>query len=193
MTTDIQIFNFINGLANHSKIADFIGIFLAEYMAYVLIGILIVMLFYPKVNRIFNRKMVIVSGFAATIARFVIKELIIVFYHRPRPFIVQIGSHKLISTTIAENYQSFPSGHAIFFFALAMALYCFNKKIGIWYFIAALIMGLARVFVGVHLPSDILGGAVLGMLTGWGIYKLYIHYKSKIDHIIQRIFSALHL
>jgi undecaprenyl-diphosphatase len=52
----------------------------------------------------------------------------------------------------------------MFFSALAMSLYFINKRIGILYFIVALIVGLARVASGVHFPIDILVGYILGII-----------------------------
>ena len=46
--TDLTLFNYINGLATHSQIIDKVGIFLAQYLQYILAGILIVLLFLPK-------------------------------------------------------------------------------------------------------------------------------------------------
>ena len=60
---------------------------------------------------------------------------------------------------------SFPSGHSAFYFALAFSLFYFNKKWGWWFTVLAFFMGLARIFTGVHYPSDILGGALLGLVS----------------------------
>jgi undecaprenyl-diphosphatase len=60
---------------------------------------------------------------------------------------------------------SFPSGHIAFLFALAIAVYFFNKKWGLVFFILSLLVGLARIFVGIHYPLDILGGIVIGIVS----------------------------
>jgi undecaprenyl-diphosphatase len=54
-----------------------------------------------------------------------------------------------------------------------MAVYFYNKKISIWFFVAAFLIGLARVFTGVHYPLDILGGAVIGIFVGWLTLVIY--------------------
>jgi undecaprenyl-diphosphatase len=190
---DLQLFSYINNFAGHSKALDFTGVFFAQYLAYILIAFIIILLFYPNNNRFFNRIMVIVSVFAGLVARFIVKELIILFYHRPRPYVLLSGIHKLIPTALADNYQSFPSGHAIFYFALAMGLFYFNKKLGTYYFVAAIVMCIARVFVGVHWPTDIAGGAILGMLTALLVNHLYRKYRLKIDSAINLLFNKLRL
>jgi undecaprenyl-diphosphatase len=130
--------------------------------------------------------MVLVSIFAAFVARFGVKSIILLFYNRPRPFMDLPLTHKLISVNPVENFQSFPSGHTIFLFALSWVVYSFNKKLGIFFIVCSAIVGMARIFVGVHWPSDILGGAVLGIIVGIGINWLYISYKDCVYNFIVR-------
>src|ERR1035437_8914114 len=148
MYYDVKIFEAINGLANQSKIIDALGIFLAEYLPYLLGIFLLSFLFWPKKNRV----MVLVSIVAAIVARFVVKGAILLFYNRPRPYVNLSSAHKLISMSPSDNLQSFPSGHAVFFFALSTVIYLYNKKLGIFFLICSTIVGIARIFVGVHWP-----------------------------------------
>ncbi len=173
---DATVFWSLYNLSHHSALLDAVGIFFAEYLAYVVATVLFIFFAWSsrrRETRIKNHAMVIVSVTAAVIARFVVKALIVYAYPRPRPFLTIAGVQSLISTPLVENFQSFPSGHAIFFFALATVLYCFNKKIGWWAFSTAVLISIARIYVGVHWPSDILAGAVLGILTGWAVYHFY--------------------
>jgi len=163
----------IYDLSRQSAFLDAIGVFFAEYATYVLIAILALAFVWPSENKEKNRVAVIVSVIAAFIARYVVKVAIVFAYPRPRPFVDFASVHPLVNTFVWENLQSFPSGHAMFFFALAAVIYYFNKKAGMWALIAAALISVARIYVGVHWPSDILGGAVLGILTGWLVYRLY--------------------
>ncbi len=108
---------------------------------------------------------------AALLARFAVKGLILIFYANPRPYAGDFSVHQLVATP-GEDFQSFPSGHALFFFAAATAIYCYDKKLGMAFFAAATAIGLARIFVGVHWPSDVLAGAVLGTITGLLAYRI---------------------
>lgn len=95
-------------------------------------------------------------------------EIIRFFYERQRPFLV-LGFQPL-----ADHIQSgsFPSGHAAFFFALALTVFYFNKLWG-WRFLAmAMVISLARIFVGVHWPSDILAGAIIGLGSAFLIKQI---------------------
>ena len=99
---------------------------------------------------------------ASLISRFVFTEIIRYFYNRPRPFEILSNIYQLLEHSPGG---SFPSGHAAFFFALATSVFFYRKIWGIIFFLAALSIGLARVSAGIHWPSDILAGAVVGILT----------------------------
>ena len=70
-----------------------------------------------------------------------------------------------VKQLIPESGYSFPSGHAAFYFALSMGVYLYNKKLGAAFFVVSVLMGIARIFAGVHWPADILGGALVGIVT----------------------------
>ena len=61
--------------------------------------------------------------------------------------------------------SSFPSNSAAAAFAIAAAVWCVNRRIGTVLFIAAAIYGFSRVYVGVHYPADILGGAAIALIV----------------------------
>ena len=71
---------------------------------------------------------------------------------------------------------SFLSSHAANMFALAtfVGLISTRKTLWVGFFIAALI-GYSRIYLGVHYPSDIGCGALLGILIGWLIYRVYVN------------------
>lgn len=174
---DLFLFEKINDLAYFAKILDWIGIFLAEYSLYVVGVVFLILLIWKK-----NRLMVVSSVISVVLSRLVIAEIIKNFLHQPRPYIVLETASKLIVEN--KDFQSFPSGHAAIFFAIATAVYFFNKKLGIVFFITAILVGIARIFVGVHWPSDILAGAVIGIISGIIINKLFFkkYYGSQIKN-----------
>ncbi len=163
MALDIQIFYALNSLAGQSHLLDGLIIFLAVYLAYVTIIALLGVVFYSNYSKQEKWEVLIVAGLAGIVARFGVVEIIRFFYHHPRPFTALPSVHALIT----DSAWSFPSGHATFFFALATAVYLYNKKWGIGFFTAATLISLGRVIAGVHYPSDILGGAIIGAVVAW--------------------------
>ncbi len=156
----------INNFAGYNIWLDGLGVFLSVYLGYILVAVLLYILIFRWSVR--NSLMFWSAIVSAIIARLGITSLIRFFYHHPRPFdVMQV--HQLIG----ESGYSFPSGHASFFFALSAAVYIFNKKLGIIFFISSIIMGLTRIYAGVHWPADILGGAIVGVATGWLIGYLF--------------------
>ena len=62
---------------------------------------------------------------------------------------------------------SFPSGHAAGSFAVAAFIFAFHRRAGIVLGGLATAIALSRVALGVHYPSDVVAGAMVGVLLGW--------------------------
>ena len=110
-----------------------------------------------------NWQVVIAALVAGVIARFGVVELIRAFYNRPRPFEVLPDLHQLLTHSPGG---SFPSGHAAFSFAIAAVVGRYYPKTSILFYGAAFSLSFSRVVVGIHWPSDIVGGAVIGIAVG---------------------------
>jgi undecaprenyl-diphosphatase len=176
------LFQQINGLAGHWLWLDVLGVFLASYFQYLAGGSLFFFIIFgkDKKEKIKNTIMVGLAFLAALVARFGVATSFYYLLPQPRPFAVH-QVNQLIDMAI--NRPSFPSGHATFFFALSMVIFLFNKKVGYWFFGASTLISLARVYVGVHYPSDILAGACFGIIVGWAVWWIgnkVTNYK-KID------------
>lgn len=89
-----------------------------------------------------------------------LKELVL----RPRPFVTHPEFTALI---VPPDRWSFPSGHATASFAAVGALLCFYKLWGLVAVVPALAICYSRLFLGVHYPSDVLCGILIGLLLGW--------------------------
>ncbi len=169
MNLDFFLFQKINSFALKCFWLDSLAIFLANYLPYILFISLLIFLLWD-----FKKYWIIVakSILAGVIARLGFVPLFHLFWPRPRPFIFN-SPHLLLRHA---NTPSFPSGHAAFFFALSTVIYFYNKKAGIIFFFASILLSFFRVFCGIHWPSDIIFGAIIGIFSGFVIEKL-IKYK----------------
>ncbi len=161
---DASIFNLINQFALKWFWLDVLAIFLAEYLGYDLLFSLLLFLAH-RFRKYF--KMIIEVIISAILARFIIVELVRWIWQRPRPFI-----ENNVNLLLTHSAPAFPSGHAAFFFAVSTIVYLYNKKAGIFFFIASFLICLARVFTGIHWPADILAGVVVGVFSGYLIHRV---------------------
>ena len=81
------------------------------------------------------------------------------FVERPRPFRTHEGLEVLVS---GKTDYSFVSDHATITMAMAVALFVANRKFGVIGILLALLEGFCRVYMGVHYPTDVVGGFALG-------------------------------
>ncbi|MDD5321386.1 MAG: phosphatase PAP2 family protein [Methylococcales bacterium] len=81
--------------------------------------------------------------------------------------------------TILEGWTSFPSDHAVYFFALSTGLLFVSRKVGAFALAyTTLFICLPRIYLGMHYPTDIIAGAVIGMtIASLGNISL-VHSKS---------------
>jgi undecaprenyl-diphosphatase len=117
----------------------------------------------------------LVVGLADLLTYRILKELIA----RPRPCSLvndPSGMYSWIHLPYgARAGFSFPSSHAVNNFTGTIFLFLLLRKdkILLWLFVPAIIIPLSRVYLGLHYPSDIIAGAIIGSAFGWGCAKIY--------------------
>ncbi len=158
---DLSVFNAIHGIAGQLGILDALIIFCAKYLGYFLILGAAIFIYREKD---WHKRFYYFALTALTIivSRGILTETIRFLYFRARPF-AAMGFQPLVNHSAAA--ASFPSGHAAFYFALALVMISIDKKRGWFYLAGAALIGLARVAAGVHWPSDILAGAITGLVS----------------------------
>lgn len=99
---------------------------------------------------------------------------------RARPWLVL----ELTPLVTENDPNSFPSGHTCAAFAAGLSWA--GALPWRWGRIAApvlaVLMGLSRLYVGVHFPTDVLAGAVIGALCAWAARRAYLALDEKRDH-----------
>jgi len=122
--------------------------------------------------------------FSATLAvSYLLLQIAAHLYVDHRPFV----DHHLYQLVAHAAGKSFPSDHTTATAAIAFGLLLFTqfKKVGVIILGCALLIGFARVFVGIHYPVDILGGLLTGLIGGSIVYltKTIIDGRFKTDTI----------
>ncbi len=164
------IFRYLNSFAGQSQWLDIAIMFSAETLGVILLLGLVIFLFYHEHKEIGFHNVVVVLGaiFIAWGVSWVIKHV----YPSPRPFIALENVTKLIDH---GGMDSFPSGHATFFSAMATILYFYHKKIALFYALGAVLIGLSRVVAGIHWPLDILVGYILGGVVA--VFACFLYHR----------------
>lgn len=100
---------------------------------------------------------------------------------RPRPWL----DWPIVPLVAENDPNSFPSGHTCAAFAAGLSwVRTLPWRWGrIAAAAAAVLMGLSRLYVGVHYPTDVLTGAVIGSLCAWAVWKAYQLYSEKKDRV----------
>jgi len=170
MKIDHILFSKINSLAGKSSIADWIVIFGARYLIVIMVASLLkyVFIYRDKAERAVNLRLVW-NAFLSVGMSLLFNYLLSFFIQRSRPFDIGLGEN--IYGSVFTN-GSFPSEHATIAFAIAMAVFMVYKKFGTALLIMAALVGVSRVYVGIHYPLDILGGAFVGIIMAYLATKL---------------------
>lgn len=139
-----SVMTFITGLGDGGKIW---------------IACTILLLLIPK-----TRKAGLAMGIALALEIVCCNVILKPFVARIRPCDVNTAVQLLIERPL--DY-SFPSGHTASSFAAASALYFGKKKLWIPAAILAGLIGFSRLYLYVHYPTDVLAGALIGIMMGW--------------------------
>lgn len=119
----------------------------------------------------------ICSGFAVAISG-LIDLIIYIVWKRPRPYIAHADIVSSIPANANVDISSFPSSHTYIAFAIATSIFLYgHKKLGSFLFVIAILVAISRIGVGLHYPSDIIGGAMLGIFSGIAAY----YFTHKIE------------
>ena len=164
---DLKIFYWLYNLPHEGWIYYFFLIF--HYLALFGIGAAIFWITLYIFDKQ-NRQKIIFGGLAIITAWGLNTIIIKNIFQSERPFSVL---ENVISGAEKLSSYSFPSGHATASFALATTLVLIypQKRFVYLGFIFALFISISRIYFGVHYPSDILGGIVLGIVVPILIFK----------------------
>ena len=152
---------------------DQFAIFVAQYL-YIFVVLAAAIYFFTRPKRVM-KSMAICGAIIAPLA-FIISRIAQHLYYDPRPFVV--GHFIPLIAHAADN--GFPSDHVLLTGAIAITITFFSRKWGIVFWALALLIGWARVFVGVHHATDIIGSIVINLIAGLAYYFAVTRRKARI-------------
>jgi len=206
---DKALFQWINGLAGHVPFIDRLFTGLADdYFVIVAMCLVLVGMWFgtrKTEERPRNQLAVLMAMASLGIASGLVAWCNLLFvqndilpatplheiFTRPRPFDPSSGlAVNLLFYRPSD--PSFPSNLAAVVFGLALAVWVVNRRMGTWLLLMAFVACFARVYVGIHYPSDILGGAAFGVL-GVALTWLFFWLLRPLVRLIMWILKALYL
>jgi undecaprenyl-diphosphatase len=105
------------------------------------------------------------------------------YFFRTRPF-NEISLMPVNLLFYRPTDSSFPSNFEAVLFTIGVAVCTKNKKVGIILLAVALLGGFSRIYVGIHYPLDILGGAVIGLMSSLLAYEFCKIFEPVIIYVL---------
>ena len=161
---DATLFKAINGLAGHPFLDRLMVFFTTLGYGWALTLLCVLML---SIGWLARKPIVRTSAYAGLVAIVlsgIITPIFKTLWQRPRPLLA-LYDVKIVDYPLFAN--SFPSGHTVAAFAVAVACSSISPRMGWFLYPTAVLIGFSRVYIGVHYPFDVLYGALLGSLLGW--------------------------
>jgi undecaprenyl-diphosphatase len=133
-------------------------------------------------------KLACASALASSAVALVLNQLVALAWQRPRPFAAHPGAHVWGARS---QDPSFPSDHASAAFAIAFAVFAFDRRVGALFLAAATVLGVGRVVVGAHYPADVLAGALVGLGAALLVPRLARPVVGWIVRLVERLSDPL--
>ena len=167
---DLKIVQFLNTFADRSWTVDRFFLLLSEN--FLLKGAVITTLYWwawfrRGGNKSEDRSFLLFGILSSYPALFISRAFSFILPFRERPLRNPEVHFQLpygVRPEVLIGWSSFPSDNAVIFFTLATCLFFVSRRAGLFgFFHGVLVVGVTRIYLGYHYPTDILGGALLGI------------------------------
>lgn len=159
---DVQLFFLINGLAGRFPPLDSLMVAIVnDYLMPVGLSLVLLSLWFEGASptqREKHQRGVLAAALAVGLANLLVALLNDVYF-RPRPF----AAYEVNLLFYRPTDSSFPSNPAAVAFSTALGAWWANRKVGLFLLAAAALFSLARIYVGVTYPMDVVGGVVVAV------------------------------
>jgi len=191
---DLEFINLLNQFSNLSQNFDLTVRFISSNYL-VKSGILLSLIWWAWFNESSDRssaRIHCVSTLVGCVIAIAIgRALALLLPFRLRPihnenldFLVTYG----MNPDLLDGWSSFPSDHAVLFYSISAGLYYISKKLGLFaFFYTTVFIALPRVYLGLHFPTDIVAGALIGFAIA--VFCNAVFFQEKVCRPVIR-FSA---
>ena len=162
---NVQGFRMINDLSKDFPFLNPPFVFIAEYVLLLLIVIALIFFFTPKMQR----RLMVICALLTAILAVLIRIPVGMLHSNLQPFAELDNVNQLIEKTVGN---SFPSDHAILAFSICVTFALFQKRFAwLWLSLASLV-GILRIWAGVHYPADVLTGALIAVISAITVFLI---------------------
>jgi len=141
-----------------NQLQNFLIIISAKYL--LLVPVVVAVIFFFKKSRSEKKKILILAAIVFPLS-YILAKILAHFYYDPRPFV--FGRFAPLIPHAADN--GFPSDHTLLAVAIAVVIFHFSRRSGLFLFLVAILIGAARVFAGVHHFTDIAGSLAIVLVV----------------------------
>ena len=175
---DYRIVQFVNGMAHRSGTMDLIVVSVLSIN--LLKGAVPITMLYwawfQKDQDQVRRRTIFTGTLVAAIITLSIGRLLQLFLpFRPRPLYnpaLSLQAPKFLPNNVLEDWSSMPSDTAMLFAALTLGIWMISRPLGVLSLLHLLVFVVfAKLYAGLHYPSNLLVGAILGFGTSWIVLK----------------------
>lgn len=186
---DWSLAHYLNALvATHDVVEDPVtALAAAAVPAFAAVTLLLWLLDRPYARA--RWKIACVSALMSAGVALLANQVIAHLWDRARPFAAHPAAVDLLAGRSGD--PSFPSDHAAAAFAIAFAVYAVSRRAGAAFLAVATAIAVSRVALGLHYPSDVIAGALVGWTAALVVTRLARPWLERLVALLSRISDPL--